>query len=90
MQMVKQIVRSVFSFIAAFFEIAMEVIGHWLSTGMNSISPRFLKKQHILKDMTNAASYKEWRKLALMLDKIEGNQVSCALNLRLMKSRNGK
>ena len=56
-------------------EVTAEVVFHWIFSGMDSIAPAFLKKQHVLKGMAAATSYKEWKKYATELDRVEGNQV---------------
>ena len=63
------------SFLRAFVEVGWDVVTHWFSTGMDNFAPTFLKRQHILREMQRATTYREWRKRALDLDKMEGNQV---------------
>lgn len=80
----------VLSFLRAVVEVAVDVISHWLSTGMDSIAPTFIKKQHVLKGMTHSTSYKEWKHFALELDRIEGNQVIFVFVASLTPNRHGK
>lgn len=71
----------IISFLRAVVEVAVDVLSHWLSTGMDSIAPTFIKKQNVLKGMAHSTSYKEWKHFALELDRIEGNQVADVISV---------
>lgn len=62
------------SFLRACVEVGWDVARHWLTTGADSIAPTFLKRQHVLREMAGCANYREWRRKALHLDRMEGNQ----------------
>jgi hypothetical protein len=61
--------------LAAVFQIVRDVIKFWLHSGVDSMSPMFVRRNAFLAQMAQAPTYKQWRRGALALDELEGNTV---------------
>eukprot|EP00045_Choanoeca_perplexa_P007039 m.61834 g.61834 ORF g.61834 m.61834 type:complete len:584 (+) comp13903_c0_seq10:1305-3056(+) len=55
------------------YEIGVDVLPHWFSTGIDSIAPRFIKQQQLQASLMAATSYEEYVASAQSIDKLLGN-----------------
>lgn len=54
-------------------EIITDVLPHWFSTGIDSISPRFIKQKQLKASLATAASYEDWVASAKSIDRLLSN-----------------
>lgn len=55
------------------YEVLTDVVPHWIETGIDSISPVFVREQGLLRQLHAAENYEEWRSVALELDRLHGH-----------------